>query len=113
MVDGTLATRHVVIAEIRKLLETTGRVPDGLGEDDRFDDLGITSLDLVDIVAALNVKLTVNPFQRSVALTDVRTVADLCRAYQSASSDDAHSASLEELEKSRQRALARRAASQG
>lgn len=111
--DRTLAIGHVVVAEIRKLLETTGRVPDILEGDDRFDALGITSLDLVELVAALNVKLTANPFQQSVAFTDVRTVADLCRAYQPASTDDADAALLGELEETRRRALARRAASQG
>jgi acyl carrier protein len=109
--DQTLAIGHVVVAEIRKLL--AGQAPDALDGDDRLDDLGITSLDLVDLVAALNVKLTANPFRQSVALTDVRTVADLCQAYLPASTDDARSAPLGELEEIRRRALARRAASQG
>jgi acyl carrier protein len=111
--DRTLAIGHVVVAEIHKLLEATGRVRDALGGDDRFDDLGITSLDLVDLVAALNVKLGTNPFRQSVAFTDVRTIADFCRAYQPASTDDVNPTPLGELEETRQRARARRAASQG
>lgn len=112
--DQTLAIGRVVVAEIRNLLATTsGQAPDALDGDDRFDDLGLSSLDLVDLVATLNVKLAANPFPQSAAFTDVRTVADLCRAYLPAATDDAKPAPLGELEETRRRALARRAASQG
>jgi acyl carrier protein len=115
MMDGdrTLTIGQVVVAEIQTLLETTGRTPRALGEDDRLDDLGITSLDLADLVAALNVKLTANAFRQSMAFTDVHTVADLCRAYEPAAPANADPMPLGELEASRQRALSRRAASQG
>jgi hypothetical protein len=109
--DGPLTIGQVVVAEIRALLQATGRRPDALGEGDRLDDLGITSLDLADLVATLNVKLAANPFRHSVAFTDVQTVADLCRAYAPAAL--ANPMPLGDLEASRQRALARRAASQG
>jgi acyl carrier protein len=108
--DGALTIAQVVVAEIRTLLQTTGRRPDALGDDDRLDDLGISSLDLADLIAALNVKLAVNPFRHSLAFTDVQTVADLCRAYEPAI---ANPMPLGDLEATRQRALARRSASQG
>ena len=111
--DSSRTIGHVVIAEIRALLETTSRRPKTLDDGDRLDDLGISSLDLADLVAALNQRLATNPFQQAVAFTDIRTVADLCRAYQPASSTDANPPPLGELEETRRRALARRAASQG
>jgi acyl carrier protein len=111
--DRTLPIGQVVVAEIKTLLGTTGRRSDVVGEGDRLDDLGITSLDLADLVATLNRKLSANPFRQSMAFTDVRTVADLCRAYEPAFPRDPTPASLGELEETRRRALARRAASQG
>jgi acyl carrier protein len=111
--DETLTIGQVVVAEIRTLLRTTGRTPDALGEGDRLDDLGITSLDLADLIATLNAKLTANPFLHSTAFTDVQTVADLCRAYDPAIPATPNPMPLGDLEATRQRALARRAASQG
>lgn len=111
--DRAWAIEHVVVTEIRGLLETTGRAPNALAARDRLEDLGITSLDLADLVVALNVTLAANPFGQALAFTDVRTVADLCRAYQPPSNDHGSSTSPAELEETRQRARARRAAVQG
>jgi acyl carrier protein len=111
--DKTPTIEEAVVAEIRTLLEVTGRRRDAVGEGDRLEELGLTSLDLADLVAALNVKLAVNPFRHFVAFTDVRTVADLFGAYLSAAKGDASPTPLGSLEETRQRALARRAASQG
>jgi acyl carrier protein len=46
-----------------------------------LDDLGLESMDLAELVATLEVELGSNPFAESVAISDVRTVADLCAAY--------------------------------
>jgi hypothetical protein len=110
---GTLTIGQVVVAEIRALLQAAGRSPEALGEGDRLDDLGITSLDLTDLIATLNMKLTANPFRQSLAFTDVQTVADLCRAYEPATPATPNPMPPGDLEATRQRALARRAASQG
>jgi acyl carrier protein len=49
------------------------------------DDLGFKSLDLARILAILELKLGVDPFTSNlVAITDVRTVGDLCAAYRKA-----------------------------
>jgi acyl carrier protein len=50
--------------------------------DDRLGELGLTSLDLAQLVAGLEARLHADPFAELVAITSVRTVADLCRAYE-------------------------------
>jgi acyl carrier protein len=42
---------------------------------------GLTSLDLAALIARLEQKWNVDPFLEAVPITEVRTVADLCRAY--------------------------------
>lgn len=44
-------------------------------------DLGLRSLDLAQLVALLEINTGVDPFAAHVAITDVRTVGDLCDAY--------------------------------
>jgi acyl carrier protein len=52
------------------------------GPDDRLNtDLGLTSLDLASLVAALEMKLKADPFQELVPITSVRTIGDLEAAY--------------------------------
>jgi acyl carrier protein len=52
------------------------------GPDDRLNtDLGLTSLDLASLVAALEMKLQADPFQELVPITSVRTIGDLEAAY--------------------------------
>jgi acyl carrier protein len=46
--------------------------------------LGLSSLDLATLVAQLEAELGFDPFTKSVAITSVRTVDDLVRAYRSA-----------------------------
>ncbi|MBP7964359.1 MAG: hypothetical protein KBG20_00345 [Caldilineaceae bacterium] len=48
------------------------------------DTLGLRSLDLARILAILELKLNVNPFAELVSITSVRTVGDLCAAYDKA-----------------------------
>ena len=42
---------------------------------------GLTSLDLAALIARLEQKWKVDPFLEAVPITEIRTVADLCRAY--------------------------------
>ena len=46
------------------------------------DELGLKSLDLARVVAILELKLELDPFAELVAITSIRTVGDLCAAYE-------------------------------
>jgi hypothetical protein len=74
------------------------------------DDLGLTSLDLARILAVLELELGVDPFAGLVAITDVRTLGDLCVAYRQALSPAPAAAAPPSYAPSQQRAEARRAA---
>jgi acyl carrier protein len=79
--------------------------------EDRLNaDLGLTSLDLASLVAALEMKLKADPFQELVPITSIRTVGDLEAAYVKyfSGSDSEQEVQDEELAKIRRRAEARR-----
>ncbi len=106
--DG--ATDLAVRQELARRLSR--RTPDQapvLTEDAVLADLGLGSLDLFELVDALETALAVNPFEGRLALSDVRTVGDLCAAYRSGTggASPAHAAD-DLLERSRRRAEARR-----
>lgn len=72
------ATIHRVIAELLAIAERPVPVFDA------HDDLvstGLTSLDLAALVARLARQWKVDPFLEATAITEIRTVGDLCRAY--------------------------------
>jgi len=73
-------------------------------------DLGLKSLDVARLIAVLELEIGVDPFVKLVAITDVRTVGDLCAAYRKALSDDPNTIPETTIEPSRQRAEARRKA---
>src|ERR1700759_5586112 len=80
-----------------------------IAPEDRLNtDLGLTSLDLASLVAALEMKLKADPFQELVPVTSIRTVGDLEPAYVKYFSDSEQEVPNEELAKVRQRAEARR-----
>ncbi len=84
--------------------------------EDRLNaDLGLTSLDLASLVAALEMKLKADPFQELVPITSIRTVGDLEAAYVKyfTGSDSEQEVQDEELAKIRRRAEARRAGAGG
>ncbi|MBL8826080.1 MAG: hypothetical protein JNM18_03790 [Planctomycetaceae bacterium] len=54
-----------------------------------IDELGLRSLDLAHVVAALDRRLRVDPFLRHVPITKIATVGDLCDAYSIALRDAA------------------------
>jgi acyl carrier protein len=78
LADGN--TARVVRAEIARRLKAT---PDDLAlrDDQTFEALGLGSLDLMELVDSLESALQVDPFAGQFSLNDVRTVGDLCRAY--------------------------------
>jgi acyl carrier protein len=78
--------------------------------DQTLQALGIDSLDLHELVDALEPKLRLNPFEHAFSVNDLRTVNDLYRAYRTAAGGGsiADAGSDETLLASRRRAEARR-----
>jgi acyl carrier protein len=66
---------------IAELLERNDRPVQPIGNDDLLISTGLTSLDLAALVAKLERIWKVDPFLEAVAITEIRTVGDLCRAY--------------------------------
>ncbi len=71
-------TIHRAIAEI---VERGGGAAPAFDDDDLLVDTGLASLDLAALVARLERVWRVDPFLEAVAITEIRTVGDLCRAY--------------------------------
>jgi acyl carrier protein len=72
------AAVHQAIADV---LERAGRQPGAIDNDSPLLAVGLTSLDLAAVIAVLQSRLKVDPFFVRKAITDMRTVGDLCRAY--------------------------------
>lgn len=56
------------------------------------DDLGLSSLDLAELVTVLELELDADPFRELVPITSVRTVGDLVQAYERVLSGEAPAA---------------------
>jgi acyl carrier protein len=79
--DHIEETRMAIQAKIQQLLESTGRGRRSLEDDDLlFVEVGLDSLDLAQVVVALEQDLNVDPFRKSGS--PIRTFGDLVRAYQ-------------------------------
>ncbi len=78
---------QVVVEELTALLEDAEDreaplEPDAVVGAARLgDDLGLSSLDLAELVTILEVELEADPFRELVPITSVRTVKDLVQAY--------------------------------
>ena len=72
-------TIHRAIVE---LLEDSGRPTPIFDEEDDLISTGLTSMDMAALVARLARKWKIDPFLEMKSITEVRTVGDLCRAYQ-------------------------------
>jgi aryl carrier-like protein len=72
------ATIHRTIVE---LLERAGKTVPAFDQDDDLVATGLTSLDLAALVAKLARQWRIDPFLETKAITEVRTVGDLCDAY--------------------------------
>jgi acyl carrier protein len=85
MTEAHLFPRDVdraVFEEIRLTLEEQGKAFGCLSPADVLDaDLGLSSLDFVLLVSRLAARFGMDPFERSAAITDVRTAGDLCRLW--------------------------------
>jgi acyl carrier protein len=71
-------TIHRTIAE---LVERSGKTAKPADDDDLLVDTGLASLDLAALIAKLERVWKVDPFLEAVAITEIRTIGDLCRAY--------------------------------
>lgn len=99
---------QLIYQEIERLFEEReAPVPELTPDAKLHADLGLASLDLAALVAVLEEKLQVDPFEALVAITDMRTVGDLCRAYQAQLNGSAD-AVAGDLLAAQQRARARR-----
>ena len=102
----------IVHDQIRRLLiDRFGEAKPFSGEDRLNGTLGLKSLDLAELIVALEETLGADPFAKLVPITEVRTVDDLVRAYQAAlvpghTQPDAFS---DELSAARSRGARRRA----
>ena len=81
------ATVHERIRDI--LAERDEPVPPIADSDKLSEGLGLRSMDLALLVAELEVELGVDPFQKLVSITGIRTVDDLVAAYALALTPDA------------------------
>ena len=73
--------RQTVHRAITEILTLSGRPVRRFGDDDLLVATGLGSLDLAALIARLERVWQVDPFLESVAITEIRTVGDLCRAY--------------------------------
>ncbi|WP_158623297.1 hypothetical protein [Corallococcus sp. CA053C] len=105
--------QKLVVEHIASILEEKaaeeGKVPQVARENRLGPDLGLSSLDLAQLVASLEIRLKADPFQELVPITSVRTVADLCAAYERFfSGEKAAEGPSDALLESKRRAEARR-----
>ena len=99
-----------VLDELRRVMEDAGLEARPAPPEARLNaDLGLSSLDLAQLVATLEVELDADPFAELVAITSVRTVGDLCEAYRRSLAGEETPEEDAELEAARARAAARRA----
>lgn len=107
---------RVLCEEIAQILEEKGQSHAKPAAEIRREhrlgpDLGLSSLDLAQLVAVVEGRLKADPFQELVPITSVRNVGDLCAAYERFfAGDTGKDVDAELLLVSKRRAEARRAA---
>jgi hypothetical protein len=75
-----LDVEGLVLQEVRVILEERGHARDALAPADALDaDLGLSSLEIIGLVAKAASAAGVDPVAPAPAVTDLRTVDDLCR----------------------------------
>jgi hypothetical protein len=77
--DGEIG--ETIRLAIVDLLQHRGRPVPSFDDHDLLVATGLTSLDLAALIARLEQRWKVDPFLEAVPITEVRTIADLCRAY--------------------------------
>ena len=97
----------LVRQEIVETLRADGKSPVSFDDRTRLDgELGLSSLQVVELVSRIGARRRTSSLQRPGLLTDVRTVGDLCAALRDAS--EAAGEVSDDLMAARQRAQARR-----
>ena len=71
---------HDVLKDIAE--EESLSLPQIQGHETLVEDLGFRSLTMARILAILEGRFGVDPFSKTVAVTSIRTVDDLCAAYE-------------------------------
>ena len=85
----TLSIQALVHSEVARIARNPTAGPGAaLDAQSLVDDLGLRSLELAQLVAVLELELDVEPFVERFAITDVRTVGDLVRAFSSMAAPD-------------------------
>jgi acyl carrier protein len=79
--------RQGVLEELTTLLEDRGRSITVREDMTLNGEVGLSSLELAELVSLLEQRFGLDPFRRSVAITSIRTVGDLCRAYEMSESE--------------------------
>jgi acyl carrier protein len=80
---------EVVHAVLLRIIQQGTSPARKIQEGDRLTiELGLKSLDLARVISILELELGVDPFARLIAITDLRTVRDLCDAYRRALSPE-------------------------
>ncbi|MBI5509934.1 MAG: hypothetical protein HY903_14355 [Deltaproteobacteria bacterium] len=78
MSDVAETVRATVLEIVRRQRPEVQAV---VGEQALVAELGLRSMDIAELVATLEMKLNADPFEELVAISDVKTVGDLCAAY--------------------------------
>lgn len=73
--------RQAVYEELGEMLAERGKPAELQDEMNLSSALGLSSLDLAELVAVLEQRLRRSPFRSEVAITSVRSVGDLCAAF--------------------------------
>jgi acyl carrier protein len=74
--------RQTIRDTIAAIVARNGRGTPAFEDNTLLVDTGLASLDLAAVVARLERIWKVDPFLEAVPITEIRTVGDLCRAYQ-------------------------------
>ncbi len=77
--NRTTEVRAAVEAEVQRILEHSGRPLQSPQDDDALFRMGLDSLDLAQLVVALEQRLGVDPFRKQGS--PIRTFGDLINAY--------------------------------
>jgi len=78
MLESKIAEILREVLSLRKQERSGGITPDSL----LIDDLHLDSMEIAQLIAALEFELEVDPFSTKVAITSIRRVGDLYDAYE-------------------------------
>lgn len=74
--------REVIKTCIKEILIENGKNIEFNEDTKLVDELGLSSLDLAELVASLELELDVDPFANGASIASIVTVKDLCEVYE-------------------------------